>query len=82
MAAQRNLNSPTNSLPPELQRFRLLDEHQVASLTNISVQTLRNHRCTRRGLPYLKLGRSIRYPLSDVLKFLEARKICPEGVAE
>jgi predicted DNA-binding transcriptional regulator AlpA len=73
-------NFPTKILPPELQRYRLLDERQTALLTGIKVSTLQNQRCNRRGLPYLKLGRTIRYSLTDVLQYLEDRKIRPGEV--
>lgn len=55
-----------------------LSEKEIAKITGISVQTLRNHRCQRRGLPYVKLARLVRYNLSDVLSYFEKRKIIPE----
>jgi hypothetical protein len=32
-------------------------------------------------LPYLKLGRTIRYALADVLAYLESHRIDPGGAA-
>ena len=52
-----------------------LNEKQVASELGISIQTLRNHRSLRKGLPYTKLGKKILYKWSDVLDFLENRKV-------
>lgn len=66
-------------LPRELHPFRLLNEKQVAELTGIGVQTLRNSRCRRRGLPYVKISKSIRYQLADILAFIEGRRIDPEA---
>jgi len=45
----------------------------------ISVQSLRNARCTRRGalqgLPYHKVGRRVLYSLQDVWDFLAAHRV-------
>lgn len=45
----------------------LLDEHAVAERQGRSVKTLRNQRVAGDGIPYLKLGRLVRYRLSDVV---------------
>ena len=68
------------TLPPELQRYRLLDEHQVAVLTGRGLQSLRNDRHCRRGFPYVKFGRSVRYKLKDVLASIESGRINPEAL--
>jgi hypothetical protein len=53
-----------------------LNEHQVAEIVNMSVQTLRNDRAGERKLfPYYKIGRSVRYRLDEVLSAMESRKI-------
>jgi predicted DNA-binding transcriptional regulator AlpA len=59
---------------------RYLDEVEVAELTGRKVQTLRNDRFKRQGLPYVKLGRSVRYSYQDVVKFMEARKVETRGI--
>ncbi|WP_342111029.1 transcriptional regulator [Methylobacterium sp. SI9] len=51
----------------------LLDEHAVAKRQRRSVKTLRNQRVAGDGIPYLKLGRSVRYRLSDVIAWEQAR---------
>jgi len=56
-----------------------LSEKEIAKITGITMQTLRNHRCQGRGLPYIKLRRLVRYSLSDVLSYMESRKIIPES---
>jgi excisionase family DNA binding protein len=58
------------SLPPQY-----LTEAEVADMTRISLSTLRNDRFRRRGLPYIKFGRSVRYSLDDVIQYMESRKI-------
>jgi hypothetical protein len=52
-----------------------LTEREVAKIIRMALSTLRNDRCLRRGIPYVKLGRSIRYNLNDVVSYMEARKI-------
>jgi excisionase family DNA binding protein len=52
-----------------------LREQQVANITGLSLSTLRNDRCHARRLPYIKVGKAVRYEYSDVINFMEARKI-------
>jgi hypothetical protein len=56
-----------------------VDEKMVSEITGRALPTLRNDRHNRRGIPYCKVGRSVRYALSDVIGFMESRKIIPEG---
>lgn len=55
--------------------LQYLTEKQVNKMTQRGLQTLRNDRFRGRGIPYVKLGRSVRYLLDDVIAFMEARKI-------
>ena len=54
---------------------RYLTEVQVAEITGRALSTLRNERFSRCGIPYIKIGRSVRYSFQDVINFMEARKI-------
>jgi hypothetical protein len=54
---------------------RYLNEKQVAETTGRALSTLRNERAAGRGIPYIKVGRSIRYSLADVVRYMEGRKI-------
>ena len=58
---------------------RYLTEKEVSQMTGRSLSTLRSDRFNSRGLPYVKIGRSVRYALEDVVQYMEARKIVPEG---
>jgi predicted DNA-binding transcriptional regulator AlpA len=58
---------------------RAINEFQVSELTGRAVQTLRNDRHRQRGIPYVKLGRSVRYIFSDVMEYLENHRIDPEA---
>jgi predicted DNA-binding transcriptional regulator AlpA len=57
------------------QQQRYIKEKEVARITGRGLQTLRNDRHRGRGLPYIKMGRSVRYSLEDVIAYMEARKI-------
>ena len=52
---------------------QLLTENQLADKTGISPRTLQKWRWEGGGPPYIKLGRSVRYRLSDVLEWLDER---------
>ena len=57
----------------------LLGEEEAAIVLGLAVQTLRNWRSVRKGPPYLKLGRAIRYDPADLETYRENRKITPEA---
>lgn len=61
-----------------MEEKRYLKEAQVAEMTGRAVQTLRNERFKRKGIPYAKIGRSVRYDMDDVRAFMDARKIKTE----
>ena len=54
---------------------RLLKPTEVAALLGVTVATLEVWRCTNRyPLPYVKVGRSVRYEAGDVETFISKRK--------
>jgi len=67
--------SLSTKFPPEMLWF---NEKQVAEITGRALQSLRNDRSLRRGIPYTKLSRSVRYRLSDVLTYMNSRRVEPE----
>lgn len=58
---------------------RWINEKIVAEMTGLSCQTLRNQRYKGEGLPYSKIGVSVRYEVSDIIKYMENRKIIPRN---
>jgi len=56
-------------------QIKYLTEKQVSEITGRAVQTLRNDRFRRKGFPYCKISKSIRYSLKDIIDFMEKRKI-------
>ena len=57
----------------------LVNEHKAAKRTDQAVQTLRNDRHNRRGLPYVKLGRSVRYAVVDIDSYIKSHRISFDG---
>lgn len=53
---------------------KLLTPTETAHLLGVSVDTLAVWRCKKRyNLPYVKVGRSVKYREADVQKFIESR---------
>jgi predicted site-specific integrase-resolvase len=56
-----------------------LREKETAKTLGVAVQTLRNWRHLRKGPPYIKLGRAIRYRDEDLAAFLEKHRVTPDN---
>lgn len=56
---------------------RYLTEKEVSWMTGRSLSTLRSDRFKCQGLPYVKIGRSVRYALVDIVQYMESRKVVP-----
>jgi predicted site-specific integrase-resolvase len=54
---------------------QFLTEKELAKIAKVSVQTLRNWRAEKKVFAYCKLGRSVRYPMDEVEKILQAKVI-------
>ena len=51
----------------------LLNEHDVARITGLSVASVRRWRLLRQGPKYLKIGSAVRYRREDVALWIETR---------
>jgi predicted DNA-binding transcriptional regulator AlpA len=51
----------------------LLNEHDVARITGLSVASVRRWRLLRQGPKYIKIGAAVRYKPEDVAGWLESR---------
>ena len=51
----------------------LLNEHDVARVTGLSVASVRRWRLFKQGPKYLKLGASVRYKSTDIAAWLDSR---------
>jgi predicted DNA-binding transcriptional regulator AlpA len=58
---------------------QVINEVEASEKLHLATQTLRNWRHQRKGPPYLKIGRSVRYSLEDLAEYIESKKIVPEG---
>jgi predicted site-specific integrase-resolvase len=57
----------------------LKSPEQAAGVLNTSIQTLANWRATGRyPLPYVKVGRLVRYRESDLAAFISANTVAPQ----
>lgn len=54
---------------------KYINERQVAEITGRALSTLRNERARNEGIQYIKVGRSVRYDLQDVIEFMDSHKI-------
>lgn len=60
-------------------KVRYLTEKETSRLTGMALSTLRNNRHLGRGIPYCKVGRSVRYCWQDIIDYMEQRKIQTEN---
>ena len=51
----------------------LLNEHDVARITGLSVASVRRWRLLKQGPKYIKIGTSVRYRPADLEAFLQSR---------
>ncbi len=56
-------------------QLQLLNEKNLAKQLDLTVAKLRRDRFEKRGLPYSKINRSVRYDLEKVKKFLEENSV-------
>lgn len=54
----------------------LLNEHDVARITGMSVATVRRWRLFRQGPPYRKLNSAVRYSATELIAWIESQ---PKG---
>ena len=71
----------TPPLPPELERHRSVSEKLAAPIIGVAPMTLANWRSTSKGPPYRKIGRSIFYPLGELLAWRDQYRVTPEDGA-
>jgi predicted DNA-binding transcriptional regulator AlpA len=58
---------------------RLLDTDATAHLLGCSPAALTKFRTQRRGPPYVRVGRLIRYRRVDLTRWLKSRRVLPEA---
>jgi len=53
---------------------RLLTPQEVAHALGIKTNTLKKWRSDRKGIPFFRIGKSIRYQMKDVIEWIEKHK--------
>lgn len=59
---------------------QLLNEKQAAALLGLSLSTLQQRRFKGQQPPYLKIGKSVRYDLADLITFAESCRVKPTNL--
>jgi hypothetical protein len=59
----------------EISFAQLVDDRVAAKILGRAVQTLRNDRHLQKGVPYIRLGRSVRYRIGDLLSYINEHRI-------
>lgn len=52
-----------------------INEKELSEIVGVSLSTLRMNRVFNKGFPYYKLGKSVRYKLSEVNDYIEKNKV-------
>ena len=65
-----------------MDRKRYLTASEVAEITSLSKETLAQWRSQKRGIPYLKIGRTVRYDPVEVKSYLEGCRVSVSDVFE
>lgn len=71
------MQSTTTDVPQKAANAeRLVLTREAADFLGFAEKTLEKDRCTRElGIPYIKLGRAVRYRLTDLHRFVEERRV-------
>ena len=56
-------------------QVKYITEKEVSEITGRALSTLRNERFLGKGIPYFKIGKSVRYKLDDVIEFMESKRV-------
>lgn len=62
--------------------MQLLTVQDVADLTGLSVETLNQWRSRNMHIPWIKIGRTVRYLRKDVEAYLQKCRVVPPGSEE
>lgn len=66
-------NHAKNTTPIRPDDLTLLDNNQAAEMMHINSRTLQNWRSTGKSPRYVKVGRHVRYRVSDLRAWLDAQ---------
>jgi hypothetical protein len=61
------------------EEYQLIDEKLTSQMVGRGLQTLRNDRSKNRGIPFYKIGKSVRYRLDEVIAYAERHRVETAG---
>lgn len=70
--------APKEARRKELPATGWLTEKEVSAIIGCSLSLLRQNRHKHKGIPYTKMGRSVRYAAEDVKLFMDRHRVQPE----
>lgn len=62
-----------------LDEMKTLDEKAAAEILGVKVKTIQGWRWAKIGPKYLKIGRLVRYRISDLMAYLDKQTVNPEN---
>lgn len=54
---------------------KLIDSKTLSEMLSIQQSTIEKNRVMKRGIPYVKLNRAVRYKLSDINDYIESNRV-------
>jgi len=61
---------------------KLLDTRQLSELLRVQPSKLEKDRTLHKGISYCKVGKSVRYRLSDVENYLDSNRVDTSATSE
>ena len=56
---------------------RFMTTKHVSEFTGLAISTIQNWRVSRRNIPFYRIGKTVRYRLSDLMAFMDFYKVDP-----
>ncbi len=67
---------------PQYAKKVFVDKRELAEILGISVFTIDSWVSERREIPFIKMGKRVKFDLNDIQKWIEKNKIPPRDVGE
>tara|TARA_B100000315_G_C14439695_1_gene524123 strand:- start:591 stop:797 length:207 start_codon:yes stop_codon:yes gene_type:complete len=59
----------------QINEMALLSEKEVQEIYKLNARTLQRDRVLGKGIPYVKIGRRVRYKRSDIEKYIKRHTV-------
>lgn len=67
------MRETTSHMPATIDK--LINTQQLSEMLQIEPSTIEKARVMRRGIPYVKINRAVRYKLSDIRDYLDSNRV-------